>query len=209
MMALAVELHRTIVGTLDGDARSFDFVASAGGIERLGANSSALSVAVPLLPQPRRDQAGTRRNWFGELLAECAQYNHMLQQGSLCPGDTLEFLARYGRDVAAAVQVWNPDDPTEPQVPTTKPVTRAEVRGLLEDPIGSPLANAPGSGKSSLGGVQPKVVVARTQEGWAQALGGNPSTHIRKPQLTGKYSTVIFDGECGSRIARRLGLADF
>jgi len=208
-MTLAVELHGTIVGTLEGDARSFDFVPSAEGIERFGANSSVLSVAIPLLPLTRRDHAGRRRNWFGELLPEGIQYDYMLQQGGLRPGDTLGFLARYGRDVAGAVQVWDPDDPTEPRAPTIRPVTRAEVRGLLEDPIGSPLANAPGSGKSSLGGVQPKVVLTRTREGWAQALGGYPSTHILKPQLAGNNASMIFDEEYGSRIAHTLGLADF
>lgn len=208
-MTLAVELHGTIVGSLVGDARSFDFVPSAEGIEQFGANSSVLSVAIPLLPRTRRDHAGRRRNWFAELLPEGLQYDHMLKQGQLRPGDTLGFLARYGRDVAGAVQVWDSDDPTEPRAPSMRPVTRAEVRGLLEDPIGSPLANAPGSGKSSLGGVQPKVVLTRTRDGWAQALGGYPTTHILKPQLTGNNASVIFDEEYGSRIARRLGLGDF
>jgi len=208
-MTLAVELHGTIVGTLEGDARSFDFVPSSEGMDQFGANSSVLSVAIPLLPRTRRDHAGRRRNWFAELLPEGLQYDHMLQQGRLRSGDTLGFLARYGRDVAGAVQMWDPDDPTEPQSPSIRPVTQAEIRGLLEDPTGSPLANAPGTGRSSLGGVQPKVVLARTREGWAQALGGYPSTHIVKPQLTGKNASVIFDEEYGSHLTRRLGLADF
>ena len=32
-MRLAVELHGTIVGRLDGDARTFDFTPSAEGVE--------------------------------------------------------------------------------------------------------------------------------------------------------------------------------
>lgn len=75
-MRLAVELHGTRVGTIDGDARTFDFVPSPEAIERFGANSTILSVAIPLAPRQRRDHARRRRNWFAELLPEGSQYEH-------------------------------------------------------------------------------------------------------------------------------------
>jgi serine/threonine-protein kinase HipA len=208
-MRLAVELYGVVVGTVEGDARTFDFIPTPEALERFGPNSTVLSVAVPLTPTPRRDHAARRRNWFGELLPEGDQYDYMLAQGRLVRGDTPSFLARYGRDIAGAVQIWDLDDPTEPAEPGLSSLTDREVRGLLEDPIGSPLANSASGGKSSLGGVQPKIVLARTQEGWAQAVGGYPTTHILKPQLGGRLSTVIYDEEYGSRLARRMGLAGF
>ena len=208
-MRLAVELYGTVVGRLEGDARTFDFSPTEEGIERFGANSQVLSVAIPLTPAQRRDRVARRRNWFAELLPEGDQYDYLLAQGGLRRDDTPAFLARYGRDVAGALQIWDLDDPTEPKTPTTRTVTGAEIRALLEDPIGSPLANDPQLGKSSLGGVQPKIVLVRTPSGWAQALGGYPTTHILKPRLGGDKATVIYDEEYGSRLARRLGLADF
>lgn len=208
-MRLAVELYGVRVGTLEGDPRSFDFVASGEGIERFGVNSPVLSTAIPLVLHARRDQARRRRNWFAELLPEGDQYDYLLAQSGIRRGDTLGFLARYGRDVAGALQLWDLDDPTEPKTPGLKPVGAADIRALLEDPIGSPLANDPRAGKSSLGGVQPKIVLARTPNGWAQVLGGHPSTHILKPQLGGERATVIYDEEYGSRLARHLGLASF
>lgn len=208
-MRLAVELYGTVVGTLTGDARSFDFVPTDDGLSRFGANSTVLSVVLPLTPGQRRDHASRRRNWFSELLPEGNQYDYLLAQGGLRRDDTPGFLARYGRDVAGALQVWDLDDPTEPPTPGTKRLSPEEVRRLLEDPIGSPLANEPRSGKSSLGGVQPKIVLVRTTDGWAQALGGWATTHILKPHLPGDRASVIYDEEYGSRIARRLGLADF
>lgn len=208
-MRLAVELYGTLIGTIEGAARTFDFVPSEGGMERFGTNSPVLSVTIPLTPGQRRDQAGRRRNWFSELLPEGDQYEYMLAQSGVRPGDTPAFLARYGRDVAGALQLWDLDDPTEPKPSTLRAVTSARVRELLEDPIGSPLANEAALGKSSLGGVQPKVVLVKTEQGWAQSLGGHPTTHILKPRLAGDNATVIFDEEYGSRIARRLGLADF
>lgn len=208
-MRLAVELYGTAVGTLEGDARTFDFRPSDDGIERFGVNSTVLSVAIPLLPAQRRDHARRRRNWFAELLPEGDQYEHMLAQRGLRRGDTPGFLARYGRDVAGALQLWDLDDPSEPRTPSLRPIEAAEVRKLLEDPIGSPLANDQSLGKSSLSGVQPKSVLVRTPSGWAQALGGYPTTHIVKPRLAGRLGTVIYDEEYGSRIARSIGIAEF
>lgn len=206
-MRLAVELHGVVIGALKGEARTFDFVPTAEAMERFGTNSSVLSVAIPLAPSLPRGHAGRRRNWFNELIPEGDLYDYMLLQAKLRSGDPLAFLAHYGRDVAGALQLWDLDDPTEPRTPALRAVTNKEIRRLLEDPIGSPLANAPGAGKSSLGGVQPKIVLTRVDDGWAQALGGWPTTHIMKPQLAGHLATVIYDEEYGSRIARELGLA--
>ncbi len=148
-MRLAVELHGALIGTLTGDPRTFDFTPSGAAIERFGLNSTALSVAIPLSERPRRDHAERRRNWFRELLPEGDQYEYMLQQGGLRRGDTLGFLARYGRDVAGALQLWDLDDEQEPRTPETRELTASQIRALLEDPVTSPLANAPGTGKSS------------------------------------------------------------
>lgn len=208
-MRLTIELHDTTIGTLEGAARSFDFSPSSNGIERFGANSTILSVAVPLVGGQRRDHAGRRRTWFSELLPEGDQYEYLISQAGLRRDDIPAFLARYGRDVAGALQIWDLDDPTEPRTPAVRSLDEDAVRALLEDPIGSPLANDPRAGRSSLGGVQPKVVLVRTETGWAQALGGYPTTHILKPQLPGDNATVIYDEEFGSRIARRMGLAAF
>lgn len=211
-MKLAIELNGLMVGHLEGAIRSFDFMATPGATEALGNNSLALSVSMPLTPTPIKSHANRRRNWFAELLPEGDQYEYMLQQGALRRGDTLAFLARYGRDVAGALQIWDVDDPTEPLTPSTSRVSEAEVRELLESPSSSPLANIDRLGKSSLGGVQPKIVLAReedpssTKTHWARALGGHPSTHILKPQLAGRLSSVIFDEEYGARLAQLLGL---
>jgi serine/threonine-protein kinase HipA len=53
-MRLAVELYDSIVGTLNGDARTFDFAPSGEGIDRLGADRPGLSVVIPLAPSQRR-----------------------------------------------------------------------------------------------------------------------------------------------------------
>jgi serine/threonine-protein kinase HipA len=70
------------------------------------------------------------------------------------------------------------------------------------------LANKPMSGKTSLAGVQDKIVLTRTEKGWARALDGYPSTHILKP-ASRDHPTVIYDEEYGSRFASALGIAPY
>lgn len=208
-MRLAVELYGIVIGTLEGDHRTYDFVPTTDALDGFGTNSAVLSVAIPLSPRLPRGHAARRRNWFSELLPEGDTYEYMLRDAQLRRGDTLAFLARYGRDVAGALQIWDLDDPTEPRTPELRRLTQDEIRSLLEDPLGSPLANAPGTGKSSLPGVQTKIVLTRLDGGWAQALGGYPTTHILKPELPGGFATMIYDEEYGARLARGLGLADY
>lgn len=207
-MRLAVDLYDTRVGTLEGDARTFDFRPDVNGSETFGVNSTALSVAIPLSPRLRRDQAGRRRAWFHGLLPEGDQYDFMLTQAGLRRGDVPGFLARFGRDSAGALQIWDLDNPNEPLSPDLRPVTDEGIRLLLENPLRTPLGNDPSLGKSSLGGVQPKVVLVRTADGWGQALGGYPTSHILKPRLPGEHSSVIFDEEYGSRLMRLIGLSE-
>ena len=108
-MRLAVELYGQVVGELEGDARTFDFTPTSDGIGSFGTNSTVLSVTIPLSPTQRRDHARRRRNWFAELLPEGAMYDHMIAQAGLRRDDTPAFLARFGRDVAGALQVWDLD----------------------------------------------------------------------------------------------------
>ena len=207
-MRLAVELYDEVIGHLVGDARTFDIEISRDAMARFGPNSRVLSTTVPLSPRLPRHHAGRRRNWFAELLPEGDQLEHMLSRRGLRRGDVPAFLAAYGRDVAGALQIWDVDDPTEPPTGRAVPVDEEQIRRLLEDPLSAPLGNDPVAGKSSLGGVQPKVVLARTGEDWARVTGGFPSTHILKPQLP-QLPTVIFDEEYGARLARGLRLASF
>ncbi|WP_378144869.1 type II toxin-antitoxin system HipA family toxin [Cnuibacter sp. UC19_7] len=208
-MRLAVELYGTLLGHLVGeDARTFDFHPSEEGLAEFGLTSRVLSVAMPLTPVQPRHHAARRRNWFAELLPEGDQLEYLLAQAGLRRGDTVRFLAAYGRDVAGAVQLWDVDDPTEPRTPGLESVDDHAIRRMLEDPQSAPLGNEPVLGKTSLAGVQPKIVLAQAEGGWNRVVGGSPSTHILKPWLASR-PTVVYDEEYGARLGRRLGLLDY
>ena len=209
MPELTVELYGHEVGRLVGaDWRRFDFEAAGTAIERFGLGSTQLSTSVPLVPFGNRSQVARRRNFFAELLPEGDLLTDLAAQARLPEFDVLGLLAHYGRDVAGALQIYDATAPGEPRTPFTTPIDRAEVSRLLRSPAALPLGNDRSTGKTSLNGVQPKVVLARVDGGWHRVHDGFPSTHILKPEVA-RYPTMIFDEEYGARIARALGLAEY
>ena len=206
---LAVELYGLHVGRLVGaDWRRFDFAADPDAVERFGLGSTQLSESVPLVPRATRTHAARRRTFFSELLPEGDLLADLAAQARLPEYDVLGLLARYGRDVAGALQVYDPAAPGEPRTPYTTPIDAAGVASLLRHPAARPLGNDLASGKTSLNGVQPKVVLARVTGTWHSVHDGFPSTHIIKP-VVDRYPTMIFDEEYGARVARRLGLVPY
>lgn len=208
MADLIVELYDTRIGVLTGDARAFDLMVEPGAVKAFGIDSPILSIAIPLALVPTRAHKQQRRNFFHELLPEGRMLRRLAQEARVPSGDVIGLLRSYGRDVAGALQVWDPDVPGEPRDPRLEPLNTAGVAALLENVQDFPLGNKPRGGKSSLAGVQDKIVLTRTADGWHRALDGYPSTHILKPEPEG-LPTVIYDEEYGARLARAAGLAPF
>jgi len=208
MADLVVELYGTRAGTLTGTWRAFDFLPDAAAVNRFGIDSPILSVAIPLAVVAVRSRKERRQNFFRELLPEGRMLTRLAQQAGLAEQDVIGLLRVYGRDVAGALQIWDPDVPGEPKQPALEPLSSAGVAGLLEHVQDNPLGNKPSGGKTSLAGVQDKIVLARTGEGWNRVLDGWPSTHILKPQAR-DYPTAIYDEEFGARFAQAAGLTSF
>lgn len=203
---LRVELYGTLVGHLSGrDRRTYDFRSAAEGVHRFGLGSTILSEAIPLELVPGRSGADRRRTWFAELLPEGRVLSRLAQVADRAEFDVVGLLSAYGRDVAGAVQVYDPDRPGEPRRPHATPLDDSGVADLLRDVVAQPLGNAPVTGRSSLAGVQEKIVLARLEGAWHQVHDGHPSTHILKPSVPDR-PTLIYDEEYGSRIARAVGL---
>src|SRR5579859_3650687 len=208
MADLVVELYGTRVGALTGTWRTFDFLPDPAAVTRFGIDSPILSVAIPLTAVPTRARKERRRNFFQELLPEGRMLTRLAQQARLAENDVIGLLRAYGRDVAGALQIWDPEVPGEPKQPAVEPLSGAGVAAMLEHVQDNPLGNKPTGGKTSLAGVQDKIVLARTQSGWNRAIDGWPSTHILKPESR-DYPTSIYDEEFGARVARATGLTSF
>lgn len=208
MTELLVELSGEPIGRIVGDRRTFDFLADAAALQRLGLGSTALSIAVPLEAVPNRSQKGRRQNFFKELLPEGRMRERLAREAGVASHDSTGLLRAHGRDVAGAVQIWDPEDPGEPRRPRFEALDDRGVARMLELVQEQPLGNRGSSGKTSLAGVQDKIVLAQTPQGWSRVLDGAPSTHILKPSSS-VQPTIIYDEEFGQRIASSIGISTF
>jgi serine/threonine-protein kinase HipA len=132
----------------------------------------------------------------------------LAQQADVAEQDVIGLLRGYGRDVAGALQIWDPDVPGEPKTPALEPLSSVGIADMLEHVQQYPLGNKPFGGKTSLAGVQDKIVLARAAGGWNRVIDGWPSTHILKPESR-DHPTSIYDEEFGARFARAAGLTSF
>jgi serine/threonine-protein kinase HipA len=209
MADLIVELYGTHIGVLAGPSwRTFDFVPDSGAVTKFGIDSQILSVAIPLTVVQVRSRKDRRQNFFRELLPEGRMLTRLAQQAGLVEQDAIGLLRDYGRDIAGALQIWDPDVPGEPKLPALEALTRTQVADMLEHVQQNPLGNRPGGGKTSLAGLQDKIVLASANNGWNRVIDGWPSTHILKPESR-DLPTSIYDEEFGARFIRAVGLASF
>ena len=206
---LVVELYGQRLGRLSGDWRTFDLIPDPAAARHFGLDSTVMSLAVPLQLRSTRSRSPLRRNFFAELLPEGRMRTRLAQTVGVQEHDTIALLRHFGRDVAGALQIWDPEAPGEPRSPRFEPVEEADVARMLAAVSEEPLGNKPIGGKTSLAGVQDKIVLARSADGaWNRVVDGAPSTHILKP-LHARYPTLIYDEEYGARLSRALGLTNY
>jgi serine/threonine-protein kinase HipA len=132
MSDLVVELYGTTVGSLTGSGQTFDFVADPAAVEEFGLDSLMLSVAVPLAAVPARSRRSRRQNFFRELLPEGRMLGRLAQQAGVQQRDVVGMLRAYGRDVAGALQIWDPEALGEPRTPALEPLSEDGVAEALD-----------------------------------------------------------------------------
>lgn len=208
MTELFVQLSGEPIGRLIGDRRNFDFVVEPAALERHGLGSPVLSVAVPLEAVAARGGKARRQNYFQELLPEGRMRERLAQEAGVPAFDSIGLLRTHGRDVAGALQIWDPEDPGEPREPRLEALDDRGVADMLQRVQEQPLGNRGAEGKTSLAGVQDKIVLAQTAGGWSRVLDGAPSTHILKP-ASATSATIIYDEAYGQAVMRRIGLSSF
>lgn len=173
-------------------------------LDRWGHGSAVLSGLLPLsdrAPSPAAVSA-----WLRGLMPEGRARNHLARRAGVAPDDVVGFLAVHGRDTAGALAlVPEGASPDRPRVP---------LRTLDDDEIGALLDEAAEQGTAdqptSIAGLESKIVLTATTDGFALPTPDRPSTHILKVARPGdSRSADLTDTEEASlALARGCGLGD-
>lgn len=169
-------------------------------LDRWPGNAPLLSCSLPL--SSRRQDASV---FCAGLLPEGRHRQAFADQAGLATNDVFGLLRRYGRDVAGAVALTDPDTDPGERVPGFVPYS-AET---LEDEVGTlrdhPLGLHDDS-ELSLAGLQDKLLLVDLGGGvWGRPVHGLPSTHILKVDDRLRPGLVAAEGDC-LRLAGHLGL---
>ena len=205
MKSLNVELYGNLLGSLTFGDKGCDFHVDERVFEKYPVASTIMSLAVPLVPRYTNVQKSKVRNFFSELLPEGRNLDWVNQ--TLPPEERNVFgiLRKYGKDIAGALMIYDPRDMDSSKAPSAEKIDSQKIRYLFEHMSREPLANSPLSGKTSLGGVQGKIVLVKENNSWHRAHYGYPSTHILKPVVS-EYPTMIYDEAFCMQLAYELGL---
>lgn len=205
MNILNVELYGSLLGTLSENKKWIEFNVDPRALAKYQLSSTIMSLAVPLSLLYTTPQKKRAMNFFMELLPEGRNFEWLAL--SLLRSERTPFgiLRKYGKDIAGALTIYDPEDPSSAENPELEPVGSEGIRYLLEHMPQTPLANSPVSGRTSLGGVQGKILLAKSGRQWHRVHSGYPSTHIIKPVVP-EYPTMIYDEAFCMHMAHGAGL---
>jgi serine/threonine-protein kinase HipA len=190
------ELERLRTGRL-----RLRFTADA--VRTYGLDSCPLSPSLPV--SDRRLDSPALERYLDNLLPESPLRGALERTSGLRPGDVFGLLSVIGHECAGAVQFTAPGE--TPGAGWLRPLSTDEVGRLVRDlPTFDPPDDLPIS--ASLGGIQAKVLLARTLDGWAWPADGALSTHLIKPEpiTAGGVRDLVRLEEWTLRMAAMAGL---
>lgn len=172
-------------------------------LDTYGLGARPLSLSLPLTD--KRVQGDALERFLDNLLPEGAVRGALERAYRIRPGDTFALLTRIGRECAGAIQLTA--DAAAPGDGELVDLEPSEVERIVSS---LPTLDAPEGHavSASLGGVQSKVLLTRTGNGWAWPAGGAISTHLIKPEPVtdvGPADLIRWE-EWTLRLARATGL---
>lgn len=145
-------------------------------VARLGVGAVCLSMALRVTDTPVKGPPVER--WVEGLLPEGEARTVLEDRFGVRRGDTFGLLCKIGRDCAGAVSFLGATDTARQQALDS--ISTAELEQQIADLPIHPLGAADDA-PVSLAGLQHKLLLVRTTDGWARPLHGQPSSHILKP----------------------------
>lgn len=205
-LAVWIDEHKTAVLRRTGPGRvSCEYTRQF--VDRYPVGIPLLSCSLPL-------RRGRQAAWpfVTGLLPEGHHRTSMSRLAGVDTLDALGMLARFGRDVAGALVISHDPgegvDDTQGRSPSAPP----GLVPLSEDDLLAEVAGLPArtlalheDSELSLAGMEDKILLVRTADGWARPVHGYPSTHILKLDNRIHRGTVVLEHDC-LQLARRAGI---
>jgi len=201
---LEVSLHGEVVAHLRERRRQgrIELTHTDLARKRWEARLPVVSCSLPVSARPQ--DAGA---FLNGLLPEGHARTALAARRGLLASDTWGLLADYGRDVAGALVIADPQADPALRRPhavdyDTTETFAAAISSLPDQPLG-----VHDDSELSLAGLQEKLllVAADNATGWARPAEGLPSTHILKPDPFAHPGVVVREAEA-LRLARAVGL---
>ena len=155
-------------------------------VNDLGLGALLLSAALPVESRAYKDTRKSRppryavEYWCEGLLPEGETRTLLESRFAVRRGDTIGLLAAIGADCAGAVSFVS-DDYSPPVAPAGAAGLDARQLADAVEALPSRPLGVDEDVRVSLGGLQAKLLLTKTETGWARPVGGQPSTHILKP----------------------------
>lgn len=197
---LFVRCDGDLLATLGRSGRRLWVTFSDEVLDTVPAGTPSLSCSLPV-----RSTRADATAWARGLLPEGEHRRALAETADVAVSDTFGLLARYGRDIAGAFEIVADTDGPRRE-PGLVPYGPEELEGEVAGLDTKPLAIHDDS-ELSLAGVQDKMVVVRTDDGWARPVHGYPSTHILKVDPHQYPGLVDAEAAC-LRVASAVGLTD-
>lgn len=178
----------THVADLDGLGGDIRLAYSPEVLDTWPANTPLLSCGLPV-----RSGSQAAGPFLRGVLPEGQHLAAVAAAAGLAVTDTLGLLARYGRDVTGALVVAAEPPGRRPGrlIPYSDETLVEEVDGLGETPLA-----VHDDSELSIAGLQDKLLLVATEDGWSRPAGGAPSTHILKLDDRRRPGLVAAEAAC-------------
>src|ERR1022692_1674319 len=208
---LDVWLYGTRIATVTDHDGEIGFRWSQEAYERWGEGGRVMSHLLPITRSAEQPHHRRVRVFLAGLLPEGNIRERFAHAAGVASDDIFGMIRAYGKDTAGALVFIGEGDAKPDRMGSLEPVTDDQIGAMLADAAGIGPASAIADDRLqsiSLAGVQPKIVLARTSDGWARCLDGYPSTHIAKlAHPPDSFAKDVVDTEVASLdLARALGL---
>ncbi len=200
---LVARLDGTAAATIERHNETIRLTYTDEAVDRWGLGEPVLSCSL-LTSTTKLDATA----FVDGLLPEGDHRRSLAARADVKASDLFGLIARYGRDIAGAVQFLPPDD--EPidhgdAIDAIDVLAAAALADLVDGLDDNPLAITDES-ELSLPGVQDKMLLIAVGDGqWARPLHGRPSTHILKRDHA-RHTGIVAAELDGLRLARHIGL---